>query len=123
MFKPVLGWTGFAMLLVGAALAGDPPQQRLAAPGTQAWQPLHFPRIERGTRYTPFQEGELRGVRSESECSASALVLPLDRAELDARLRLRWRWRVEQGLELSDERTARATAASKVRSTSPSPVP
>jgi hypothetical protein len=95
------------LLLLGALPAsadevpaqGTPPPRTgrpLAAPGGPDWQPLHFPKISRHTRYT--RRGTT--VESHSDCSASALILRLD-PPVDLRQwpRLRWRWQLTRPLE------------------------
>jgi hypothetical protein len=77
----------------------------LPAPGSAAWQPLAFPKIERHTRYTPAREDGTSVLHAESDCSASGLLLPLRDVALARTPRLRWRWRVEEGLAPADERS------------------
>ena len=91
-------------LLLGAASASG-QERALPPPGSAAWQPLAFPKIERHTRYTSASEDGGPVLRAESECSASGLFLPLSDVDLAKTPLLRWRWRVDEGLAPADERS------------------
>ncbi len=60
----------------------------------EAWEPLHFPNIERRTVYEVRERDGLRVLAAESDASASALV---HRRTFDVREYpvLRWRWQVD----------------------------
>lgn len=92
-------------VLLGLAAGAAAQELALPAPGTGAWQPLEFPKIERHTRYTPAREDGVPVLRAESECSASGLFYPLRGVELAETPRLRWRWRLDEGLAPADERS------------------
>ncbi len=77
----------------------------LAAPGSNAWQPLHFPGIDRHTSYDVVETEWGPAFRALATCAASAMLLELPELDLTETPRLRWRWRVETGLALDDERT------------------
>lgn len=87
-----------ALLLLGS----DAPP--LPAPGTEGWEPLLLPNVERATRYIPVEVDGVRAVRAESRCSASALLLPTPEVDLAATPLLGWRWQVERGFSVPDER-------------------
>jgi hypothetical protein len=91
-------------LLTTLASAAAAQEVAIPAPGTEAWQPLAFPKIERRTRYSVASEDGGPLVRAESECSASGLLYPLRGVELVKTPLLRWRWRIEEGLAPTDER-------------------
>jgi len=91
-------------LLLWAAASAAAQELPIPAPGTAAWQPLAFPKIERHTRYTPASEEGAAVLRAESECSASGLLHPLRGVDLAKTPLLRWRWRVEEGLAPANER-------------------
>ena len=88
--------------LAAAAAAQD---VAIPAPGTEAWQSLTFPKIDRHTRYTAASEDESPILHAESECSASGLLYPLREVRLERTPLLRWRWRIEEGLAPADERS------------------
>jgi hypothetical protein len=90
-------------LVLGAPLASE--ERTLPAPGTDAWQALAFPKIERHTRYTPVEDDGRPVLRAESRCSASGMRLPLTDVDLAATPRLRWRWRVDEAVAPADERS------------------
>ena len=90
----------WACLVTGAAAQ----ELAIPAPGTEAWQPLAFPKIERQTGYTIAHEDGALVLRAQSECSASGLLHPLAGVDLAETPLLRWRWRVEEGLAPADER-------------------
>jgi len=92
-------------VLLGLAAGAAAQELPIPAPGTGAWQPLAFPKIERHTRYTPAREGGAAVLRAESECSASGLLYPLRDVDLARTPLLRWRWRVDEGLAPADERS------------------
>jgi len=96
-------WLALAALWLVLPAAAE--ERSLPAPGSDAWQPLAFPRIERHTRYATVREDGRPVLRAESECSASALLLPLRDVDLAETPLLRWRWRVEAGLAPADERS------------------
>lgn len=102
---------GVACLLLASfplpesALAVEGVRVPVPAPGSDAWQPLTFRRVERHTRYTPVIADGKPAFRAESECAASALALSLDATTLDRAPLLRWRWKVETALESRDERS------------------
>jgi hypothetical protein len=77
----------------------------LPPPGVEPWEALHFPKIERHTRYEVVQDAA-RGpsLRSESDCSASGFALALHDVDLEETPRLSWRWRIHQGLQIQNER-------------------
>jgi hypothetical protein len=93
-----------AILSTPALAQGEAKMITLAEPGSEQWQPLHFPKIERHTRY---QVVEIEGrpvFRAHAECSASGMVLPLQGVDLRHTPRLAWSWKIERGLEIADER-------------------
>ena len=92
-------------LLAALAAAAAAQDVAIPAPGTEAWQPLAFPKIERHTRYTRASEDGSPVLHAESECSASGLLYPLHAVDLEQTPLLRWRWRVEEGLAPGDERS------------------
>ncbi len=92
-----------AILLIPEA--GAAQERMLPAAGSDAWQPLAFPKIERHTRYSVGVEDGESVLHAESECSASALLYPLRDVALETTPLLRWRWRVEEGLAPADERS------------------
>ena len=75
----------------------------LAPPGSEAWRPLTFSSVKRGTKYRPVTIDGQQVIRADAVCSASALYLPVD-VDLDRTPRLRWRWKVARGLVAHDER-------------------
>jgi hypothetical protein len=90
------------MLSVDAV--GRAEERRLPQPAEPTWRPLHFPRVERPSRYIPAEVDGVPAVRAESACSASALLLPITDVDLRRMPLLRWRWRVERGLDIGNER-------------------
>jgi hypothetical protein len=88
---------------LGAAAAAQ--VVAIPEPGTEAWQPLAFPKIERHTRYTIASEDGNPVLHAESECSASGLLHPLHAVDLARTPLLRWRWRIDEGLAPADERS------------------
>jgi hypothetical protein len=92
-----------ALWLAAPGLAAQ--EVPIPPPGTGAWQPLAFPKIERHTRYTPADEDGRLVLVAESECSASGLVYPLDDLDLARTPLLRWRWRVDEALTPANERS------------------
>jgi hypothetical protein len=93
-----------AILSTPALAQGGGRVITLPAPGSDEWQPLHFPKIERHTRY---QVVEIEGrpvFRAHAECSASGMVLPLEGVDLRHTPRLAWSWKIERGLEIANER-------------------
>ena len=98
------GWRAAAVVgMIAAAAATAAP--KLPPPGNPAWEPLHFGRAERHTRYTPVENAQERWLSAESACAASALFLPLGGVDLSDTPLLRWRWRVDKTLEIEDERS------------------
>jgi hypothetical protein len=93
---------GLLLALAGGAGAQELP---IPAPGTDGWQALAFPKIERQTRYVSASEDGAALLRAESECSASGLLYPLRGVELARTPILRWRWRVDEALPPADERS------------------
>ncbi len=91
-------------LLTSLATATAAQDVAIPAPGTEAWQPLAFPKIERHTRYTAASEDGRPVLHAESECSASGLLYPLRDVDLAKTPLLRWRWRIDAGLAPADER-------------------
>jgi hypothetical protein len=91
-------------VLLIAPAGATAEELRLPPPGTAEWGELTFRGIRRTTSYTPV-EGASPGVRAESRCSASGMFLPLREVDLSQTPILAWRWRIEQGLEVSDERS------------------
>jgi len=83
----------------GFSEASDPAQVALPGPSDAAWERVELPRVDRPTRWEPFEADGRQGWRATSACGASALVLRLERVEppidLDATPRLAWEWRVE----------------------------
>jgi hypothetical protein len=96
---------GLALALLLAAPAAAAQEVSIPPPGTGAWQPLAFPKVERHTRYTPVDEGGRPVLVAESACSASGLVYPLGDLDLAKTPLLRWRWRVDEALPPADERS------------------
>jgi len=94
-----------AGLLLRLAAPARALEVRLPPPGSDGWRPQALPRVARATRYDPFVEDGVAGVRSRSECSASALLLPLPEIDLQRTPRLRWRWKVEDPLPPHPERS------------------
>ena len=92
-------------LLVSFATGAAAQDVAIPAPGTEAWQPLSFPKIEQHTRYTPASEDGRPVLRAESDCSASGLLYPLRNVDLAKTPLLRWRWRIDEALAAADERT------------------
>jgi hypothetical protein len=94
------------LVRLGLLLAVRTSAQEIALPppGSDAWRPLAFPRIERHTRYTPATEDGRPILRAESACAASGLLTPLA-ADLARTPLLRWRWRVDEALSHAGERT------------------
>jgi hypothetical protein len=95
---------GLGLLLALAAGAGA-QELSIPAPGTDGWQALAFPKIERHTRYTAASEDGAAVLRAESECSASGLLYPLRGVDLARTPVLRWRWRIDEALAPTDERS------------------
>ncbi len=91
-------------LLASLATAAAAQEVAIPAPGTEAWQPLTFPKIDRHTRYTTANEDEALVLQAESECGASGLLFPLRGVDLAQTPLLRWRWRIDEGLAPADER-------------------
>ena len=98
-----LAW-GLALALLLAAPAAAAQEVAIPPPGTDAWQPLTFPKVERHTRYAPAEEDGRPVLVAEGECSASGLVYPLGDFDLARTPLLRWRWRVDEALAPADER-------------------
>lgn len=96
-----------ALLACVGALASTATAQvvELPAPGSDAWQPLDFPSIERPTRYSRVQLGGVEALRAESHCGASGLVLASNQIDLDRTPILSWRWRVDVALANPRERS------------------
>jgi hypothetical protein len=91
---------GLTALLLGMrAVEGDVV---LPAPGSDAWEHVRFPSVERATEYRV--EPEQGALRAVSRCGASALVLPLDGLDLERTPLLRWRWRIVRLPLVGDER-------------------
>jgi hypothetical protein len=110
-----IGWL-LGPLLIGFAAPASRAETAvpLAEPGSGAWKPLGFPKIERHTVYDVVRPGGDRAgdpslpraaFRARSECSASGLVLSLDDIDLRRTPRLAWRWKIERGLDIADERS------------------
>ena len=92
-------------LLLPAGAARSREVRLLPPPGVSPWEALHFPKVERHTRYEVLRGvAEAPTLRSESECSASGFVLALDDIDLAETPRLSWRWRIHQGLQTEDEK-------------------
>ena len=96
-----------ALLWVWAGPAASGDGAPLPPPGSESWQPVELPGVERATSYRVVQ-AETTGPAflAEARCSASGLVteLPAD-FDLEATPVLRWRWRAELVSEGPDERT------------------
>jgi hypothetical protein len=91
---------GLTALLLGMrAVEGDVV---LPAPGSDGWEHVRFPSVERATEYRV--EPEQGALRAVSRCGASALVLPLDGLDLERTPLLRWRWRIVRLPSVGDER-------------------
>ncbi len=94
-----------ACMLLAIGVAGAEEVRPLPTPGETPWEILHFPKVDRHTRYEVISDAATGlSLRSESECAASGLVLPLDGIDLTETPRLSWRWRIHQGLKIEDER-------------------
>lgn len=78
-------------------------ERRLPDPGGPGWTPLHFPKIERHTRYTALRIDGREAVRADADCSASALYLPVE-WDLARMPLLQWSWKLERLLTRHDER-------------------
>lgn len=76
----------------------------LPPPGAPPWTPLHFPKIERHTRYTTVRINGREALRAEADCSASALYAPVE-WDLRRTPLLQWSWKLEQPLAPHDERS------------------
>ena len=94
-----------ALLLVALPTVGAAQERALPPPGSQGWQALAFPKIERQTRYDTVREDGGEVLHAESECSASGLLYPLQGVDLAGTPLLRWRWRIDEGLPPADERS------------------
>ena len=94
-----------ALWICATASTAIAQSERILPPVTsEAWQPLHFPRVSAHTVYDVVPTNGSPVLRARSECSASALVLDLMEVNLLQTPRLRWRWRVETGLQIENER-------------------
>ncbi len=94
-----------ALWICATASPAIAQSERILPPVTsEAWQPLHFPRVSAHTVYDVVPANGSPVLRARSECSASALVLDLTDVNLVQTPRLRWRWRVETGLQIENER-------------------
>ena len=106
-----LGWfcLGWATATAAAESDSDVLVVPLPALGHEAWQPLTFRSIEKGTQYEQMADPNGRpAYRASSECGASAMLLRLPKDYDQAKTpRLAWRWRIERGLENDDEASAR----------------
>jgi hypothetical protein len=92
------------VLSTGSARAEE--RRPLPPLGEPPWEALHFPKIDRHTRYELRRsEGGPSSLRSESDCAASAYLLPLEDVDLVATPRLAWRWRIHRGLANDEEQT------------------
>ena len=95
-----------ACLVLSAGVARSREVRLLPPPGVAPWEALHFPKVDRHTRYEVLRGvAEAPSLRSESECGASGFVLALDDIDLAETPRLGWRWRIHRGLQIEDEQT------------------
>jgi hypothetical protein len=108
-----------AALLLGCLLAASASGSgafRLPDFDGDAWQPLHFPKIDKHTRYEPIDVDGRSALRATSACSASALIAPVEGLDLSRTPRLTWRWKVDRpiGARLSERQKGGDDFAARV---------
>ncbi|GAA0846301.1 hypothetical protein GCM10009113_20790 [Marinobacter szutsaonensis] len=98
-------WYWLAGITVSAALGAQalavnnpiPPFSQIGSLD-DGWEPLHFPKIDRHTRYELVQEDGQQVVRATTEGGASGLITRL-KLEPDNSLKLAWQWKVSNVFE------------------------
>jgi hypothetical protein len=102
--KSSLIYSGVLILVPCVVMAQSPVFLREDFNDLDNWRPLHFPNIERHTRYSIAAEGPVRYLHAASHASASALVFP-KRFNVFEYPKMRWRWKVENVYRRADLHT------------------